>query len=157
MKILDLLDAGGSYTEIYAMDFRERFMLMGHDGPFHIGIAEGRPILRGLGLYHGKSGFGVSVEASVRTGPITILALTQTHDGRLKFLAAEGESLPGERLKIGNTNSRLRFPLEPADFMNAWCAEGPTHHCALGVGYQLGRIEKVTSLLGLELKVIGKR
>jgi L-arabinose isomerase len=157
MKILDLLGAGGSYTEIYAMDFRERFMLMGHDGPFHIGIAEGRPILRGLGLYHGKSGFGVSVEASVRTGPITILALTQTHDGRLKFLAAEGESLPGERLKIGNTNSRLRFSLEPADFMNAWCAEGPTHHCALGVGHQLGRIEKVTSLLGLELKEIGKR
>lgn len=156
MKILDLLGAGGSYTEIYAMDFREYFMLMGHDGPFHIGIAEGHPILRGLGLYHGKSGYGVSVEASVRTGPVTILALTQTRDGRLKFLAAEGESLPGERLKIGNTNSRLRFSLEPADFMNAWCAEGPTHHCALGVGHQLRRIEKVTSLLGLELKVIGR-
>ena len=73
MKIMDLLGAGGSYTELYAMDFRERFILMGHDGPFHLGIAEGRPILRGLGLYHGKSGFGVSVEASVRKGPITIL------------------------------------------------------------------------------------
>ena len=85
---MDLLGAGGSYTELYAMDFRERFILMGHDGPFHLGIAEGRPILRGLGLYHGKAGFGVSVEASVRKGPITILGLTQTHDGRLKLLAA---------------------------------------------------------------------
>ena len=155
MKIMDLLGAGGSYTELYAMDFRERFILMGHDGPFHLGIAEGRPVLRGLGLYHGKSGYGVSVEASVRKGPITVLAVTQTHDGRLKLLAAEGESLAGERLKIGNTNSRLRFGLEPAPFMNAWCSEGPTHHCALGVGHVLGKIEKVAWLTGLELKVIG--
>jgi len=155
MKIMDLLGAGGSYTEIYALDFRERFILMGHDGPFHLGIAEGRPILRGLGLYHGKAGFGVSVEASVRKGPITILSLTQTHDGRLKLLAAEGESLAGERLKIGNTNSRLRFALEPAPFLNALCSEGPTHHCALGVGHVVGKIEKVAWLTRLELKVIG--
>ena len=155
MKIMDLLGVGGSYTELYGIDFRERFILMGHDGPFHLGIAEGRPVLRGLGLYHGKSGHGVSVETSVRTGPITILALTQTHDGRLKFLAAEGESLAGERLKIGNTNSRLRFGLEPAPFINAWCSEGPTHHCALGIGHILGKIEKVAWLTGLELRVIG--
>ncbi len=155
MKIMDLLGAGGSFTEICALDFRERFILMGHDGPFHLAIAEGRPVLRGLGLYHGKRGYGVSVEASVRTGPVTILGLTQTRDGRLKLLAAEGECLPGERLHIGNTNSRLRFGLEPAPFLNAWCREGPTHHCALGVGHVLGKIEKVASLLGLELKVIG--
>jgi L-arabinose isomerase len=155
MKIMDLLGAGGSYTELYAMDFRERFILMGHDGPFHLGIAEGRPVLRGLGLYHGKSGHGVSVEASVRKGPITILTVTQTHDGRLKFLAAEGESLAGERLKIGNTNSRLRFGLEPAPFINAWCSEGPTHHCALGIGHISSKIEKVAWLTGLELRVIG--
>lgn len=157
MKVMDLLGAGGSYTEIYAMDFRERFILMGHDGPFHLAIAEGRPILRGLGLYHGKRGYGVSVEASVRKGPITILALTQTQDGRLQLLGAEGESLEGERLKIGNTNSRLRFGLEPAEFMNVWCSKGPTHHCALGVGHVLGKIEKVASLAGLELSVIGER
>ena len=155
MKIMDLLGAGGSYTELYAMDFRERFILMGHDGPFHLGIAEGRPILRGLGLYHGKAGHGVSVEASVRKGPITILGLTQTRDGRLKFLAAQGESLAGERLKIGNTNSRLRFGLDPAPFINAWCAEGPTHHCALGIGHVVGKLEKVAWLTGLELKVVG--
>jgi L-arabinose isomerase len=155
MKIMDLLGAGGSYTELYAMDFRERFILMGHDGPFHLGIAEGRPVLRGLGLYHGKSGHGVSVEASVRKGPITILTVTQTHDGRLKFLAAEGESLAGERLKIGNTNSRLRFGLEPAPFINAWCSEGPTHHCALGIGHISSKIEKVAWITGLELRVIG--
>ena len=155
MKIMDLLGAGGSYTELYAMDFRERFILMGHDGPFHLAIAEGKPVLRGLGLYHGKAGHGVSVEASVHKGPVTILAVSQTRDGRLKFLAAEGESLAGERLKIGNTNSRLRFALEPAYFMNAWCSEGPTHHCALGVGHVVSKLEKVAWLTGLELKVVG--
>lgn len=155
MKIMDLLGAGGSYTELYALDFRERFILMGHDGPFHLAIAEGRPILRGLGLYHGKAGRGVSVEASVRNGPITILGLTQTVDGRLKLVAAEGECLPGERLRIGNTNSRLRFSLDPARFINEYCSTGPTHHCALGVGHVLSKIEKVSWLTGLELKVIG--
>jgi len=155
MKIIDQLGAGGSYTELYALDFRERFILMGHDGPFHLAIAEGRPILRGLGLYHGKSGFGVSVEASVRTGPVTILGMTQTKDGRLKMLAAEGECIPGERLRIGNTNSRIRFALEPAPFINAWCREGPTHHCALGVGHVVGKLEKVAALLDLELRVNG--
>jgi L-arabinose isomerase len=155
MKIMDLLGAGGSYTELYAIDFRERFILMGHDGPFQLGIAQGRPILRELGFYHGKAGYGVSVEASVRKGPITILALTQILGGRLKFLAAEGESLGGETLKIGNTNSRLRFGLEPGPFINALCSEGPTHHWALGIGHMLGKIEKVAWLTGLELKVIG--
>jgi len=151
MKIMDTLGAGGSFTEFYAMDFRDRFLLMGHDGPFHLSNAAGRPILRGLGLFHGKRGGGVSVEAAVRPGPITLLCLTQTNHGRLKMLGAEGECRAGERLRIGNTNSRLHFRLGPADFLNAWCAEGPTHHCALGVGHALDRIAKVSSLLNLEL------
>jgi len=154
MKVLDLLGKGGSFTEIVAFDFRDRFIMMGHDGPFHLEIADGRPMIRGLGLYHGKRGYGVSVETGVRTGPITVLALTQTREGRLKFLVAEGESMPGQRLQIGNTESRLQFALDPAAFMEAWCKEGPTHHCALGVGHSTGSIKKVVSLLGLELKVI---
>jgi L-arabinose isomerase len=156
MRILDLLGAGGSFTEFYALDFRDGFILMGHDGPFHLGITEGRPVLRGLGLYHGKRGYGVSVEASVREGAITLLALTQTRDSHLELLAAEGESLPGERLQIGNTNSRLRFPLAPEAFFDAWCHAGPTHHCALGVGHLLGKIGKVASLLGVELNAIAE-
>lgn len=113
MKVMDALEAGGSYTEFYAMDFDEGFILMGHDGPGHLAISDRKPILRGLGVYHGKAGYGVSVEFGVRTGPVTIFAVTQTRDGRLKMLAAEGESLPGPTLKIGNTNSRLRFFLPP--------------------------------------------
>jgi L-arabinose isomerase len=160
MKVMDTLDAGGSYTELYAMDFAEKFILMGHDGPFHLGIAEGRPVLRGLGLYHGKRGYGISVEAQVRSGPVTILGLTQTCDGRLKWLCAEGWSLPGDILRIGNTNSRLRFtPAQDDDFdvagwMNRWAAQGPTHHVALGVGHRAGTITKVARLLGLECVVM---
>src|SRR5439155_22893642 len=105
MLIMDRLGAGGSYTEFYAMDLAEGFVLMGHDGPGHIAISDRRPILRGLGLYHGKAGHGVSVEFNVRKGPVTILGLTQTAGGRLKLLAAQGESLPGPIMRIGNTNS----------------------------------------------------
>jgi L-arabinose isomerase len=151
MMMMDRFGAGGSYTEFYAMDFREKFVLMGHDGPGHVAISDSRPILRGLGLYHGKRGYGVSVEFKVKTGPITILGLTQTAEARLKLIGAEGESLPGPILRIGNTNSRLRFPLPPAEFVNRWCMEGPTHHCALGVGHNLARIAKLASLLKIPL------
>jgi len=151
MLMMDRLGAGGSYTEFYAMDFREGFVLMGHDGPGHIAISDARPVLRGLGLYHGKRGAGVSVEFKVKTGPVTILGLTQTAEGRLKLIAAEGESLPGPILRIGNTNSRLRFVLGPAEFLNRWSMEGPTHHCALGVGHQAARIGKVAKLLKIPL------
>ena len=154
MFLLDRLGAGGSYTEFYALDFDEQFVLMGHDGPGHVAIADGRPVLRALKLYHGKSGAGLSVEFKVRLGPVTILGLSQTADGRLKLIAAEGDSIPGPTFRIGNTNSRIEFGRAPGPFMDAWCAEGPTHHVALGTGHQVGRISKVADLLGLELAVV---
>jgi L-arabinose isomerase len=154
MLLLDRLGAGGSYTEFYALDFDEDFVLMGHDGPGHLAIAEGRPVARALALYHGKTGAGLSIEMNVRLGPVTILGVTQTAEGRLKLLAAEGESISGPTFEIGNTNSRIRFAEQPAPFFDAWCAEGPTHHVALGVGHQLPRLGKVADLLGLELAVV---
>jgi L-arabinose isomerase len=155
MLMMDRLGAGGSYTEFYAMDFNEDFILMGHDGPGHVAISDGKPVLRGLGLFHGKRGYGISVEFKVKTGPVTILGMSQTADGRLKMLAAEGVSIPGLTLQIGNTNSRLKFKLDPAEFMNRWAEHGPTHHVALGVGHQLGKIKKLARMLNLELDVVG--
>jgi L-arabinose isomerase len=154
MLLMDRLGAGGSYTEFYALDFDEEFVLMGHDGPGHVAIADERPVLRALKLYHGKSGAGLSVEFKVRRGPVTILGVSQTADGRLKLIAAEGEAIPGPTFRIGNTNTRIRFAKGPAAFMDTWCAEGPTHHVALGIGGQLGRIRKAAALLELELAVV---
>jgi len=154
MHLMDRLGAGGSYTEFYAMDFVDDFVLMGHDGPGHLAISDEKPVLRKLKLYHGKAGFGVSPEFKVRLGPVTILGATQTGDGRVKLLAAEGESIPGPIMQIGNTNSRLRFAQPPAAFVDAWCAQGPTHHCALGVGHRAGELRKIADLLGVELAVV---
>jgi L-arabinose isomerase len=154
MLLLDRLGAGGSYTEFYALDFDDEFILMGHDGPGHLAIAEGRPVARALKLFHGKAGAGLSIEMKVRLGQVTILGVTQTADGRLKLIAAEGESIAGPTFKIGNTNSRIRFTSGPTAFFDAWCAQGPTHHVALGVGHQLSRVRKVADLLGLELAVV---
>lgn len=154
MLMLDRLGAGGSFTEFYAMDFAENFVLMGHDGPGHVAISARKPVLRRLDLYHGKRGYGISVEFNVRTGPVTVLGVTQDAEGRLRLIAAEGESLPGPILHIGNTNSRLRFALPPGDFVNEWCQHGPTHHCALGVGHRLGELRKLATLLKLDLHVV---
>jgi L-arabinose isomerase len=154
MLLFDRLGCGGSYTEFYALDFDDEFILMGHDGPGHLAIAEGRPVARALKVFHGKAGAGLSIEMKVRLGPVTILGVTQTADGRLKLIAAEGESIAGPTFKIGNTNSRIRFTSGPRAFFDAWCAQGPTHHVALGVGHQLSRVRKIADLLGLELAVV---
>lgn len=151
MKILDSFGAGGSFTEYYAMDFKEDLVLMGHDGPGHIAIAQGRTKVRPLRVYHGKVGRGLSVEMSVRHGPVTLLSVVQTVDGRLKLLVAEAESVPGPILEIGNTNSRYRFPLGARRFVERWNEQGPAHHCAVGVGHLATRIEKLGRLLGLEV------
>jgi len=155
MKIMHELGSGGTFAEFCAMDFRENFFLMGHDGPAHIGISEGKPILKELKVFHGKSGGGLSVEMRARTGPITVLGLTQTIDGRLKMIAAEGESLPGEVLHIGNSNHRLRFNIGLREFMSAWCALGPTHHVALGLGHRIAELRHVAILLGIPFETVG--
>jgi L-arabinose isomerase len=150
MKIMDGFGAGGSFTEYYAADFTDDVVLMGHDGPGHIAIAQGKTKVRPLQIYHGKVGRGLSVEMSVKHGPVTLLSVVQTVDGNLKLLMAEGESVAGPILEIGNTNSRYRFSLGARDFMNEWNAHGPAHHCAVGVGHIAGKLKKLGALTGIE-------
>jgi L-arabinose isomerase len=151
MKIMDAFGAGGSFTEYYAMDFADDVVLMGHDGPGHIAIAEGKTKVRPLKVYHGKVGRGLSVEMSVKHGAVTLLSVVETGDGKLKLLVAEGESVPGPILEIGNTNSRYRFSPGARKFVNDWNAHGPAHHCAVGVGQIADKIEKLGKLLGVEV------
>ena len=154
MKIMDSFGVGGSFTEYYAMDYRDDVVLMGHDGPGHIAIAEGKTRVRPLAVYHGKVGRGLSVEMSVKHGPVTLLSVVESPAQGLKLLVAEGESVPGPILEIGNTNSRYRFPIGARQFVNQWNSHGPAHHCAVGIGHIAGKIEKLGKLLSLEVKRI---
>jgi L-arabinose isomerase len=150
MKIMESFGAGGSFTEYYAADFADDVLLMGHDGPGHIAIAQGKTKVRPLQVYHGKVGRGLSVEMSVKHGPVTLLSVIQTVDGKLKLLMAEGESVAGPILEIGNTNSRYRFSIGARNFMNEWNVHGPAHHCAVGVGHIASKLKKFGALTGIE-------
>jgi L-arabinose isomerase len=147
MKMMDLLGCGGSFTEYYAMDFASDLVLMGHDGPGHISIAQDKIKVRPLVVYHGKVGSGLSVEMAVRHGPVTLLSVVEDRNAGFMLLAAQGESVPGSILAIGNTNSRYRFSLGARKFVEAWNAHGPAHHCAIGVGHVAGPLQKVAALL----------
>ena len=149
MKVMDLLGAGGSFTEYYAIDFPADQVLMGHDGPGHTGIAQGKTKVRPLGVYHGKVGRGLSVEMSVQHGPVTLLSVVEDAAHGFKLVVAEGRSVSGPILEIGNTNSRYSFAIGARGFVEAWNAQGPAHHCAVGVGHRAGDLKKVAKLLGI--------
>jgi L-arabinose isomerase len=149
MKIMDSLDAGGSFTEYYAVDFNADQVLMGHDGPGHTGIAQGKTKVRPLGVYHGKVGRGLSVEMSVQHGPVTLLSVVEDCACGFKLVVAEGRSEAGPILEIGNTNSRYSFSIGARGFVEAWNAQGPAHHCAIGVGHRAKDVRRVAELLGI--------
>ncbi|MEM6458830.1 MAG: L-fucose/L-arabinose isomerase family protein [Planctomycetota bacterium] len=154
MMILDRLGIGGSFAEFHPVDFKEGFVLVGHDGPHHLNIADGKPVLRSLTKYHGKPGAGASVEFKIKEGPITMLGITQTADGRFKFVTAEGESAAGPIPPTGNTNTRGFFEPDVRTFLKRWFAQGPTHHFALGVGHHAQTIVKLAGVLGIECAVV---
>lgn len=151
MLITDRLGGGGSFTELQALNFLDDVVEMGHDGPAHLAISAGKPLLRGLGVYHGKRGFGVSVEFDVTHGPVTAFGIAQLRDGSFRFVASAGEVVPGPLLAIGNTTSRVDFGCDPGEWTDAWSATGISHHWALGIGDLRPELRATAELLGIEL------
>ncbi|MBU0713895.1 MAG: L-fucose/L-arabinose isomerase family protein [Verrucomicrobia bacterium] len=156
MLIMDRLDIGGSFAEFHPIDFNRDSILVGHDGPHHIGIADDKPVIRSLKKYHGKPGCGAGVEFKIKEGPLTILSIGVRADGKFKMVIAEGESIAGPVLPTGNTNTHGRFQPDIRTFLKRWVAEGPTHHFALGIGHKAKILKKIGGCLGIEAVIIKK-
>ena len=154
MLIMDRLDIGGSFAEFHPIDFERDSVLVGHDGPHHVNIADRKPVLRSLKKYHGKPGMGAGVEFQIKEGPITMLSIGVKADGKFKFVIAEGESMRGPIPPTGNTNTHGKFKPDVRTFLKRWVAEGPTHHFALGIGHHAGTIQKIAECLNIESVII---
>jgi L-arabinose isomerase len=155
MLITDRLGGGGSFTELQALNFADNVVEMGHDGPAHLQISGHRPLLRGLGVYHGKRGWGVSVELDVRPGPVTAFGLGQERDGSFRFITSPGTVVPGPLLQIGNTTSRVDFGCDPGEWTDAWSASGMSHHWALGTGDLTAELRATAELVGAGITEVG--
>lgn len=149
LKILDLLGGGGMFVEFFSIDYDEDFLLLGHDGPTNINVCEGRPRLQHLEVHHGKSGHGLGIDFDVRRGPVTLLNLSQFDAGdTFKLIYTTGEVIPGDVLKIGNPNCRVRIGRPIHEFFDAWCQQGPAHHIGLGIGDHGAAIEAFGEAMG---------
>ena len=155
MLVLDRLGEGGSFTEMQALNFKDGVVEMGHDGPAHLAISERRPLLRGLGVFHGKRGWGVSVEFDVKHGPVTAFGITQLRDGRMRFVVSEGSVVDGPLLKIGNTTSRVDFGCDPGEWCDAWSQSAVAHHWALGTGHRVDELRALADLLDIKIVTVG--
>ena len=152
--ITQVAGAGGSFTEIQALNFEDKVVEMGHDGPAHLEVSSSAPVLRGLGVFHGKRGYGVSVEFDVEHGPVTLLGLGQDRDGSLALVASEGTVVPGPLLSIGNTSSRVDFDRDPGLWVDQWSATGIGHHWSLSLGHRASDYRAAADLLGLDFRVV---
>lgn len=154
MMIMDRLEMGGSFAEFHPVDFERDSVLLGNDGPHHLNIADHKPVIRSLLKYHGKPGSGAGVEFNIKEGPMTLLSMTVNADGNFKFVIAEGESVHGPIPPTGNTNTHGKFNMDVRTFLNRWCAEGPTHHFALGIGHRAHIIKKIADILDIEAVIV---
>lgn len=154
MMIMKNIGGGGSFAEIHPFDTTDDVVLVGHDGPHNIAISEGKPRLRKLKKYHGKSGSGIGVEFSLKSGPITMLSISVDRNGKFRMIAAEGESLAGDIPQTGNTNTRVSFGVPVCEFLAHWCEAGPTHHLALGTGHHIETLKKLSRMMGIELRIV---
>jgi len=154
MLLMDRIDSGGSFAEFHPIDFRENFVLVGHDGPHHINIADAKPVLRSLVKYHGKPGNGASVEFKIKQGPITLLSIGVKTNGAFRFVLAEGESVAGAIPATGNTNTRGFFGPDVRTFLRRWVSYGPTHHFALGVGHRARTLSRIADALEIESVIV---
>lgn len=154
MLITNRVGGGGSFAELHPFDIHDDIVLIGHDGPHNINISDTKPILRKLKRFHGKSGSGISVEFNIKEGPITLLSTSSDRNGNIKFVLAKAQSIKGAIPQTGNTNTRCKFPMPVTEFLEKWCAAGPTHHLALGAGDNSEAIKLFAKLSHIELTEI---
>ena len=154
MLIMNRVGGGGSFAELHPFDVTDDVVLIGHDGPHNLSVSDGRPILRKLKKFHGKSGAGVSVEFKLKTGPVSLLSCSVAKDGRLRLIFSRGESMAGDIPQTGNTNTKCRMTMPVTDWIEQWCDAAPTHHLALGIGDREKEIETFARMIGVELKKV---
>lgn len=153
MKIMALMGIGGCFSEFYSIDYNEDIVLLGHDGPAHYIMSDEKVRLVPLPVYHGKPGKGLSIQMSIKNGPVTLLSVVEGKEG-LSLLVAEGESVPGPILNIGNVNSRYKFNITAKEFIKKWSMAGPSHHCSIGIGHVANTLSKYALMLDIPIKII---
>ncbi len=154
MYTTSVLGCGGSFAEFCSTVFEEDIQTVGHDGPHDIRISDGKPMMRALNVFHGKKGTGLSVDFSLKAGPITMLGLSSDADGHYSFSVAEGESQKGDKPQNGNTQTRGYFGPNVGEFVEQWSTSGINHHFSLSIGHNASVLKKLARTLNIPFKQV---
>jgi L-arabinose isomerase len=155
MYLTSALGCGGSFAELCLVNWDKNTILVGHDGPHDIRISDKKPTIRGLSIQHGKKGYGVSVEFSIKHGPMSMVAMAQDGDGKYYLVVAEGESEEGWVPPVGNTLTNAWFGEDIQQFILDWTMSGVGHHASLAIGHCAGMVEKFSKLIGIDVVKVG--
>jgi L-arabinose isomerase len=154
MMILQELAGEATFLENYVIDFDEDAIILSHDGHGNPALAADPKQVRIKPsiYYEGVNGRGAGLEFAYKPGDVTILSLIPLGDGDWRLIVGEGESLPIVPRPVAAPQMLFRYKNGTiTEFCDRWLMAGSPHHMALAYGHLADQVEKVGSLLGVEV------
>ena len=147
------LAGAANFTEMFSMDLAGNAALMMHMGEGNWEMARRDEPVRLVRSTLGLVDLRVDpllLAFSLEPGQATLVSLTTTAGGKLKFVATEGEVVDFPYLAdLGRPHYKFRPDGDLFDVLTRFSMEGGSHHQAMAYGRWADTLSKIAALLGI--------